>query len=244
MYLLNPKKNFEKIDNNSFFIPDYKWGLDQFNNGIFEHSLIQWCKENFCKDNTKNFLDIGSYIGQWSWIIADSVNKVYAFEPNTEVYNCLCANIHLKNFSHKIQTYNIGLSSQNIDNAIYYCRTDRYQGSSGFEYLGDRDDNDNITKKLSFPLKRLDDLKIENIGFIKIDVEGHEKDVLIGAQETLKNSGYPPIILESWDDYRQTTDDMIPSIRLRNELFDYIRSINYKIIPIRNYSETFLCTFN
>ena len=49
MYLLNPKKNFEKIDNDSYFIPDYRWGLEQFNDGIYEFSLIQWCKENFCK---------------------------------------------------------------------------------------------------------------------------------------------------------------------------------------------------
>jgi hypothetical protein len=35
------------------------------------------------------------------------------------------------------------------------------------------------------PGSRIDDLDYKDIGFIKIDVEGHEKSVLEGAQETL-----------------------------------------------------------
>jgi len=240
MYLLNPKKNFEKIDNDSYFIPDYRWGLEQFNDGIYEYSLIQWCKENFCKDKNKNFLDIGSYIGQWSWLIADNVNTVYAFEPNIEVYNCLCANIHLKNLSHKIKTFNFGLSSENIDDAVYYSRKNHLQGSSGFEYLGLDDDNENITKKYFFPLRRLDDLNLKDIGFIKIDVEGYEKNVLVGAQDTLKNSGYPPIILESWDNSKEL-NGIYPSIKLRKELFDYIINMGYNLYSVKNYNEMFLC---
>ena len=42
-------------------------------------------------------------------------------------------------------------------------------------------------KKVHIKMKKLDEIKIENkIGLIKIDVEGHEKNVIQGGLETLK----------------------------------------------------------
>ena len=43
-------------------------------------------------------------------------------------------------------------------------------------------------------MKRLDDIKIKNdIGFIKIDVEGHEKNVIQGGLDTIKKN--KPVLL-------------------------------------------------
>ena len=49
-------------------------------------------------------------------------------------------------------------------------------------------------KKVPVKMKKLDDIEINNqIGFIKIDVEGHEKNVLKGGLKTIKNN--KPILL-------------------------------------------------
>ena len=49
-------------------------------------------------------------------------------------------------------------------------------------------------KKVPIKMKKLDDIEIENkIKFIKIDVEGHEKNVLQGGIETKKNN--KPVLL-------------------------------------------------
>ena len=49
-------------------------------------------------------------------------------------------------------------------------------------------------KKVPIKMKKLDDIEINNkIGFIKIDVEGHEKNVLKGGLNTIKNN--KPILL-------------------------------------------------
>jgi len=90
------------------------------------------------------------------------------------------------------------------------------------------------------PLKRLDDLNIENIGLIKIDVEGHEIHVLKGALETLKRNNYPPILFESWDEWRENHEHCIPASKLRSELFQYLKELGYKIEPIGKNSEIFL----
>ena len=42
-------------------------------------------------------------------------------------------------------------------------------------------------------MEKLDNIQIKNIGFIKIDVEGHELEVIKGAKETINK--YNPILL-------------------------------------------------
>lgn len=47
--------------------------------------------------------------------------------------------------------------------------------------------------RVHVPMCRLDDLSIDNVGFIKIDVEGHEESVVIGAEQTIRR--WRPILL-------------------------------------------------
>jgi hypothetical protein len=44
----------------------------------------------------------------------------------------------------------------------------------------------------------LDSMQYEKVRLIKIDVEGHELSVLLGAEHTLRENNYPPIIFEAW----------------------------------------------
>jgi hypothetical protein len=69
-----------------------------------------------------------------------------------------------------------------------------------------------------------------NVNFIKIDVEGHEKEVLQGAVKTIIENDYPKIFFESWD--KEKEDEFLPADKLRNELFEFINSLEYKIIKI------------
>ncbi|CAO3436392.1 FkbM family methyltransferase [Azospirillum endophyticum] len=46
---------------------------------------------------------------------------------------------------------------------------------------------------------RLDDFGIDDLRLLKLDVEGMELPVLKGAAETLKRSGYPPVLFELWN---------------------------------------------
>lgn len=45
------------------------------------------------------------------------------------------------------------------------------------------------------PLRRLGDYGLENVSFIKIDVEGHEEAVLAGALETIRANS-PTLLIE------------------------------------------------
>ena len=79
------------------------------------------------------------------------------------------------------------------------------------------------------PVKTLDSYELSNISFIKIDVEGHEKQVLEGSLETIRSNNYPKILFESWD----PLDESDFKFKLRTDLFEFIISIGYtKIIKL------------
>jgi hypothetical protein len=64
--------------------------------------------------------------------------------------------------------------------------------------------------------------KIDDIGLVKLDVEGHELNAIQGSLELLESNGYPPIIFECWD---------FPWFaESRKELFNYLAHVGYSII--------------
>jgi len=234
MYLINHNKRFEEIQKDNFFMynDSKNWSIGQFFTNIHEFGLIQFFKEKFI-EKEKNFIDIGANIGAWSWLIADKANHTYSFECNKDIYNCMCANICLKNLSNKITTFNFGLSSEEKEEKFYVRKGETEGGGNGFTYLGDKDKE---SEKMILPLKTLDSLNLNNIGFLKIDVEGHELEVLKGAVETLKRNNFPPFIFESWDyetrKENKYNDDseLIIIKKLREELFEFInKELGYDI---------------
>ena len=65
-----------------------------------------------------------------------------------------------------------------------------------------------------------------------MDVEDNELFVLKGASETLKNSNYPKILFECNGGPKS------------QDLFNYIKNLNYKIIKIENYGNMYLAEYD
>lgn len=240
MYYIDTGKEFKDVNHEGYFTNELNIAKDLVfrpkNNFHYETPLIEWCKDNFIKPD-KDFVDIGAHIGTWSWSIAKDVNMTHAFECNKHVFNCLSANICLKDLSYKINTHNCGLSNKTGE--MVYFKRSIDGGGNGLTKLRPSDDDVATDTVKVF---RLDDFNLNNVGFIKIDVEGHEKEVLEGALETLKRNNYPTFIFESWESWKDD-EGACPSKKLRKELFEYIESIGYKIIPVACWDEQFIATY-
>ena len=234
MYLAEHGKKIVQLQPNEVFLNDKGLARWVYQDNLPEFSLIEWCKSTFGQRD-KLFLDIGAHVGTYSWGLAPYFQHVHAFEPNREAYNCLCANSYLKGTTHRITTHCLGLSDQNSLQTYYLRSNDG--GGNGFTYLGNDRDHASVARTLE--TRTLDSYGFDNIGFIKIDVEGHEKQVLQGALETLERNNYPTFIFESWASWRDT-HDKVPASQLRAELFDYIQSLGYKIVTIHGYEEIFI----
>jgi FkbM family methyltransferase len=236
-------KDFKNDDKTLIFFPEFKTGKWFYEDGIPEKPLIDWVVDNFAKPN-KICLDIGAHIGTYTMHLAPKAKKVCAFECNPKVFCNLAANVALHEITGKVKLFPFGLGNE-TKNMKYLIRSED-GGGNGFKSLGS---NDMYTSEQEITIYKLDDLYgfgesgTDEIGFIKIDVEGFEKEVLEGAQDTLKKNNYPTILFESWGEWKDkelgSTGEII---KLRKELFEYIQTLGYKIIEVRGPKDMFLAT--
>jgi FkbM family methyltransferase len=185
-----------------------------------ESEVIQWCKKFTNKD--KDFVDIGAHIGTYTWNLAPDFKHTHSFEPTKVTYNFLCSNILIKGLSDKVDAYNTALSESQKVMTFYERSPDG--GTNGLDldfydgkWTGNNQDSYNVE------VNTLDDYKLRNVGFIKIDVEGYELPVLQGAIQTIQNNGYPPILFESWPSNNKT------NTKLKHNLFNYLFALGYTI---------------
>jgi FkbM family methyltransferase len=230
--LPSPSTSIE--DKQLLFFPEKQVGKWFFESGMAEKPLIHWVYETFITPD-KNFVDIGAHVGTYTWICGKKATHTYAFECGPRTFCYLAANIALHGLEERVSPYPFALG--NTEGTMNYIVRSTDGGGNGVKHLCD---SDTALRTIKIQMKTLDSFHITNIGFIKIDVEGFEKEVLMGAQETLKANHYPPILFESWGDWKNR--EGVNATQIRTELFAYIESLGYKITPIRNTVDMYLAT--
>ncbi|AZM96622.1 FkbM family methyltransferase [Vreelandella venusta] len=134
-------------------------------------------------------LDIGANVGVYSLLstLSDSVEKVYAFEPDNDAYEQLKKNALLNSLSDKLIASNSPVSDK-----IGVLRFGTHLPMSGVNSVVDSSiHNPKIFKDTkdvkSVTIDSLTSLKGKVLG-LKVDVEGHELNVIRGAKEVLLSS--------------------------------------------------------
>ena len=165
-----------------------KWLIDWSNRvdkkmtfKLFEDDQISYFINNYKKYKPEYFLDIGAHGGLYSIILKNKFPKlnVWAFEPDRQNRYQLYGNLFLNNFEREIEVYNFGLSSNNKEVAFGIVKDGNRGGKTIME-----------SGELKINVKPLDEVFLEKnkICFVKIDVEGHELEVIKGSKKFLKNN--------------------------------------------------------
>lgn len=138
-------------------------------------------------------LDIGADVGEFSIAMLASSRSVIAFEPRPaqarelrEMFDAVGAAVRVEA---------VALSDHPGVTSMRVVESD--PGRSTIDTgnaLGDADQSAVCT--IDVPVKRLDDLGLDDVGMIKIDVEGHELAVLRGATDTLARNR-PAVVVEA-----------------------------------------------
>lgn len=161
--------------------------------------ILRKCKEFNGSDVV--FIDCGANLGVFTLEASKLMKdwgKVYAFEPQKPIYNAMVQTLKLNNCIN-VEVYNLALGSKN--GFIKVPDLD-YSKNSNFGSLelnegsfSARIDNKKIShlNYLEVSLKKLDSFNFNRVDFIKIDVEGMEDKILIGANQLIED--YFPIIL-------------------------------------------------
>jgi FkbM family methyltransferase len=132
----------------------------------------------------KNFgvaLDIGANVGLWSQELCRVFQKVIAFEPVAQFRECLLRNVPVAN----LDTRACALGAQNTQ--INMIITEQNTGHSHVDTTS--------MGQGTIPMWQMDSLEMPAIDYIKIDCEGYEKNILLGAEQTVRRNR-PIIVVE------------------------------------------------
>jgi FkbM family methyltransferase len=124
-------------------------------------------------------VDVGAHVGFWSYYLAMRFETVHSFEPSELFASCFVRNVRAKNVV--LHRAALGEKEGKVDLDITPENTGATHVREGAEG--------------SIPMRRLDDFALENVDFVKVDVEGYERRVIEGGRETLLRCK-PLVIIE------------------------------------------------
>lgn len=132
------------------------------------------------------FVDVGAHIGLYSCFAASLGKPVVAVEPHPLNVEVLCRNIEMNSLK-TVEVYSMALSDQQGVGRLFGGQ----QGGSLLEgWSGIESNYATLT-----PINTLDNLIADRYPnrpiLIKVDVEGNELNLLMGAQRTLNRSPKP-----------------------------------------------------
>jgi len=162
-------------------------------------------------DPGETVVDVGANIGYVTSLMASRVGRsgrVYAFEPHPEIYGELLLNKRVWEEAYgwpHIEVRQLALSS--VSGISLLTLPSDFQSNRGTAYVSNKQAHE-VTEDLesgrgiAVPADKLDNQieKGERISLIKLDVEGHELDVLKGSTSILA-SGVHDIVFEEHGSY-------------------------------------------
>ncbi|MCC9607292.1 FkbM family methyltransferase [Blastopirellula sp. JC732] len=163
-------------------------------------------------------IDIGANRGIYCYWLSKFVGpqgKVIGFELQPELHDAL------EGFKRRSSMRNVEVVMQGLSNKSGLIRIHRsHAGSTGACVIGETTASTTAEIPEGYgKLARLDDYcrehNIRNVAVIKCDVEGHERQVFEGAEETLRRHK-PVLLFEAFN-----------SLIEEDGLFDYLGSLGY-----------------
>ena len=233
MRLINPKKI-------EFFLKNFFGLSDTY---LLKRRANRYLRKNTEREirilkklvnSSKASVDIGVYRGIYSYFLTDLSKYVYAFEANPLLYSKI--NNSFKNKKNiKIENIAISSSSGETDLRIPirdlkadYDHEQKYRlGTATIHKVN------NLENKEFETIKRIKKVSLDEfnfnheIGFIKIDVEGHELDVIQGGKNfILKNK---PVMLIEIEKRHSGFDPQIT--------IDEVKSLGYECFYVNSEFE-------
>lgn len=157
----------------------------------YENDQVIFLEKEMEKNLFDYFLDVGANSGYYSFLFANKFEnlKVKAFEPNLDAFNKFKKTLN-KNSIQNIEVFNFGLSDQERKVKMYSLITHNYTHSNSTISKNPNDFDIKNYNIFEAPLKLGDDqfnFSKEKL-LIKIDVEGHEINILKGLIKNLLNN--------------------------------------------------------
>jgi FkbM family methyltransferase len=209
-----------------------KWVGKSFSEyGEFSESEVQLFKKTIVNGDV--VLDIGANIGAHTVALSRIVGErglVLGFEPERTNYYTLAGNVAINNLKNT-RVYQMAVADESGEISIPELDFEKTTNFGGLE-LSKKGTYD---RSYSVPMTTVDKLNLKKLNFMKIDVEGMEREVLLGAEKSIKQ--FRPILYAESDRPEKSED-----------LISLLKSYGYKIFrhtaPMFNPTNFFFETKN
>jgi FkbM family methyltransferase len=199
----------------------------------------------------RNILEIGGHCGTSTIVYSSFLNndsKIYVYEPQRNMYNLLVQNIYQNNLQTKIIPNNLGvfcyeghgkMNDIDLDGgggvvAKRYNEEINFSCNFGGIGLGEKGEDISLTT--------IDNMKLDNIGYIHCDAQGSENFIFSKGLETIKK--YRPVILyEDNEKYEPFLYDNVCKTYATNFKEESVFNIKKYCMEQLNYSK-FIERFN
>lgn len=172
----------------------------------YELGMLQDMESRLNKDSV--VLDVGANIGNHALYLAIFLGcQVVCFEPDKELCRSIQINSEINEIKN-ISIHNVAVGSENT--VCHIVQSEKNPESVGSQQV--------VLGSGNVIMTTLDDFNFDRVDCIKIDVEGFEENVLIGAQKLIKKNK-PIIYVEAWD---------LPSLQKIVDILGPIGYINRK----------------
>ena len=163
-------------------------------------------------------IDVGANKGLYTYFLAKHAKEVIAFEPHENLSRFLqkatASNVTVINkcLSDKEETVDFHVPIVN-GKVSYNSSSLEADMLAGYE-----------TNTIQLESAPLDQFNIENVGYIKIDVEGHEMNVLKGAKKTIQTSR-PILQIEILTENGDVSN---------HEVVQFLQDLDYEMLCLQN----------
>lgn len=184
-------------------------------------NLDQYKISELVKDGF-SIIDAGCNIGVFS-IFANHIfpnNNIYAFEPNNVNFQIFKKTIDANQLSTRIHCFNEALGNRKCSKNLKLSKDPLASGSAMEDSRIIQNKDYFSSSSVSVNVTTIDDFVRENniskIDFIKIDSEGYEKNILLGAKNTIQRF-HPIIVCSAYHlkDDKKEIPDLIKSFSER-----------------------------
>jgi FkbM family methyltransferase len=155
--------------------------------GHYEKEVESVLSELITKETT--FIDAGANVGYFTVLSSKSAREVYAFEPAPAVFERLSRNVALNGLGN-VRALQLALSKERGGLRLFESKI-----SPGHDSTVKRFEHD---RSILVDAVRLDDVVDPSVRDVvmKVDVEGSEMDVLLGALGLIRSGKVSAIVLE------------------------------------------------
>lgn len=184
-------------------------------------------------------IDVGAHFGLLTLAMARRFQRVICFEPNSFNFSILAANVVLNRLDN-VKCINSALYSEAVSLSLGRASqqeislpldtSGRFDGFAS-QNLGAFMFTENGSGIFPTEAKTLDSLGLDDVSFLKIDVQGADGEVIQGARETIRRC--KPVIVFEWEallarEFSVSLEDVIGMLTDANYTVDILKVHNEK----------------